>query len=266
MATVGTPESCPYFWRPRAGPALARLPMEWSTLGWDGGQYAVWLASLPAKLQKELQGKLPSQASTDRHAGVQPADAPLNASPWDMSSGPVKELLSELGLLQLYGQTFAEYGFTKISQLTCDGPPGMHAMLRELGAPCHPPTAHGTDPLCNRRKSARRAQRRFADKVRSGCTGVTRDHRDKLVLLAFSARPCGTSGGVFSHDFLAACRPAHAAAMGAENLGPLLYALVRFVKPCHVVEVRAWHFRGGRMLNKDHALLASRECGLSMAF
>jgi hypothetical protein len=77
---------------------------------------------------------------------------------------------------------------------------------------------------------------------------MTRNHRDKLVLLAFSARPCGTTGGVFSHDFLAAIRPAHAAAMGAENLGPMLYALLRFIKPRHVVEVRAWALGEGRML------------------
>jgi hypothetical protein len=113
----------------------------------------------------------------------------------------VSELLSELGLLPLYAETFAEYGLESVSQLTCDGHEAMDVRLRELG--------------------------------------VTRDHRDRLLSLAFSPRPCGSSGGAFSRDFLAAVRPAHAAAMGAENLGPLLYSLLRFIKPRHVVEVGA---------------------------
>jgi len=162
--------------------------MDWAALKWSSAQHVAWLCGLPAELRKQLEAHVPA-ADVDR------APPP----PWDMASGPVTELLSELGLLKLYGETFAEYELTVIGQLTVDGPEAMEATLRELG--------------------------------------VTRDHRDKLVLLAFSPRPCGSSGGVFSRDFLAACRPAHAAAMGAENLGPLLYSLLRFVKPRHVVEV-----------------------------
>ena len=109
--------------------------------------------------------------------------------------------MSELGLLPLYAETFAEYGLESVSQLTCDGHEAMDVRLRELG--------------------------------------VTRDHRDRLLSLAFSPRPCGSSGGAFRRDFLAAVRPAHAAAMGAENLGPLLYSLLRFIKPRHGVEVGA---------------------------
>jgi hypothetical protein len=122
------------------------------------------------------------------------------APPWRMSQGSVSELLSEVGLLELYGETFAEYGLTRAEQLSGGGAEAMEATLRELG--------------------------------------VTRDHRERLLVLALSPRPCGSSGRAFSREFLAACRPAHSAAMGAENIGPLLYALLRFVKPQHVVEAR----------------------------
>jgi hypothetical protein len=108
---------------PRAG-----SPVDWSSLGWNGAQYAGWLANLPANLQMELQDQLPAQAGSDGP----------DTSPWDMAAGPVSELLSELGLLSLYGQTCAEYGLIKISQLTIGGPDGMHAMLHELGASCRP--------------------------------------------------------------------------------------------------------------------------------
>jgi hypothetical protein len=69
--------------------------------------------------------------------------------------------------------------------------------------------------------------------------GVTRDHRDKLERLAFSPRPCGASGGAFDAGFLRACRPLHVQHMGCENMGPLLYALTRFVKPRRILEVGA---------------------------
>jgi len=68
---------------------------------------------------------------------------------------------------------------------------------------------------------------------------VTYDHRDKVRNLAFSARPCGANGGAWSSAFLAACRPLHAAHMGCENMGPLLYSLARFIKPRRVLEVGA---------------------------
>jgi hypothetical protein len=127
--------------------------MLWSQLGWDGAQYAAWLTNLPTDLQKELQDKLPAQSPTGGHVGVQSADASPNALPWDMSSGPVKELLSELGLLPLYGQTFAEYGLTKINQLTSSGPDGMHALLCELGAHRrHTWATQSINPVAKRRR------------------------------------------------------------------------------------------------------------------
>ena len=195
--------------------------MDWASLGWDSVQYANWLAGLPQDLQKQLAQCLPYGIAHKLQPGPRKED-----EPWDMSSGEVTELLGELGLLPLYGQTFAEYGLRYIYQLTSNGPEAMEVMLRELGelgwcsakGQCHC-TALSVIPAL-------------------ALAGVTRDHRDRLVLLALSPRPCGSNGRAFSRDFLAACRPAHAATMGAENLGPLLYSIVRFIKPCHVVEVR----------------------------
>ena len=60
-----------------------------------------------------------------------------------------------------------------------------------------------------------------------------------MASLAASARPCGALGGAWSARFLSACRGAHDAHMGCENMGPLLYALCRFAKPRRVLEIGA---------------------------
>ena len=165
--------------------------LDWTALGWEGSSYASFLGRLPAPLQEQLAAHLPAPA----------AAALTTPAPWDMSAGSTEELLSELGLSALYGETLSEYGLERLHQLTSGGRDAMESTLRDLG--------------------------------------VTRDHRDKLIRLAFSARPCGSMGGAFSLPFLAACRPAHAAAMGAENVGHLLYSLLRFMKPRNVVEIGA---------------------------
>ena len=45
-----------------------------------------------------------------------------------------------------------------------------------------------------------------------------------------SQAPRGTFGGVYSPSFLDAVRPLYNLHMGCENMGPLLYSLVRFAK------------------------------------
>jgi hypothetical protein len=48
-----------------------------------------------------------------------------------------------------------------------------------------------------------------------------------------------TRGGVYDESFLTAIEPLYDLHMGAENMGPLLYALARFCKPVHVLEIGA---------------------------
>lgn len=139
---------------------------------------------------------LPESLQQPLHAALTTAPKPVPPpAPWAVAGGSVSWLLDELGLSGLYGSTFAEYGVETVAQML--GPKGgdpsaLIASLRELG--------------------------------------VTRDHRDKIERLARSPRPCGANGGCFDRAFLAACRPLHAQHMGCENMGPLLYSLVRFTK------------------------------------
>ena len=46
-------------------------------------------------------------------------------------------------------------------------------------------------------------------------------------------------GGVYDQEFLSAVQPLYDMHMGVENMGPLLYSLIRFHKPRHVLEVGA---------------------------
>jgi hypothetical protein len=48
-----------------------------------------------------------------------------------------------------------------------------------------------------------------------------------------------TRGGIYDESFLSAIEPLYDLHMGAENMGPLLYAIARFCKPAHVLEVGA---------------------------
>ena len=53
------------------------------------------------------------------------------------------------------------------------------------------------------------------------------------------APPPGARGGIFDRRWLELAAKTHDPHMGAENLGPSLYALVRFVKPKTVLEIGA---------------------------
>ena len=46
--------------------------------------------------------------------------------------------------------------------------------------------------------------------------------------------PAGADGGIWSAQFLASAAPLYDMHMGVENMGPLLYSIVRFVKPLQV--------------------------------
>ena len=58
-------------------------------------------------------------------------------------------------------------------------------------------------------------------------------------LAALDAPPPGARGGIFDRRWLELAAKTHDPHMGAENLGPSLYALVRFVKPKTVLEIGA---------------------------
>ena len=151
-------------------------------------EIAARLASLPEDVQISVEAAFPSEAP------------PLPA-PWDQASGQVADLLHEAELASLYLETFEEYEYTTVGELTRLGREGCDNALRELG--------------------------------------VTISHRDRITNLAFSKRPLSTCGSCFSRPFLDAIRPAFASTMGCENMGILLYALCRFLKPQGVLEVGA---------------------------
>jgi hypothetical protein len=54
---------------------------------------------------------------------------------------------------------------------------------------------------------------------------------------------CVWTGGIYDSAFLAAVQPLYDMHMGVENMGPLLYSLIRFHKPRHVLEVGAGYER-----------------------
>ena len=173
------------------------------SIDWADVLAKVSLASLAqclSSLELPLQQHI-VEALQQRHQNDESPSPPPSSSPWSVGAGSVAWLLEECQLTTLYGETFAEYGLGSVQELIHHGRDAMQTLLRDLG--------------------------------------VTRDHRDKLERLAFSPRPCGASGGAFDAGFLRACRPLHVQHMGCENMGPLLYALTRFVKPLRVLEVGA---------------------------
>jgi hypothetical protein len=56
---------------------------------------------------------------------------------------------------------------------------------------------------------------------------------------AKATRPSGSTGGIYDPAFLELVKPLYDMHMGVENMGPLLYTLVRFVKPQRVLEIGA---------------------------
>ena len=201
--------------------------MDWGTRlrGWSLDDVVAALGQLPTDLQHSLAHSLgpfspsvslqPMQAPLYPHLTsspqpaqpVQPVRPPqppesTQAPPWTVAGGSIAWLLDELKLSSLYAETFDEYEMRKVQSLV------------EL---------HIEGQLEERLQEF----------------GITRDHRDKISRLALSPRPCGASGEVWSRRFLEMCRPLHAQHMGCENMGPLLYSLIRFVKPRRVLEVGA---------------------------
>ncbi len=182
------------------GVVLADLSRVLSSLDLGLQQQIAQALQQSAELKAALPPPPPQELQPSaEHRAAQPP--PLPPSPWSVAAGSVAWLLEECQLSTLYGATFEEYGLASVHELISEGRDAMHTLLRELG--------------------------------------VTRDHRDRLDKLAFSPRPCGASGGAFDPAFLTACRPLHVQHMGCENMGPLLYAFTRFLKPRRVLEVGA---------------------------
>ena len=158
------------------------------------------LASLPPSVQEAAAAAFDGDGTSAGAALPSPVAAHSSA-PWEQAAGTISDLLHEVELASLYLDTFEEYDYSRVGQLTQLGREGCDAALQELG--------------------------------------ITRDHRDRITNLAFSKRPLGTCGSCFSDHFLSAIRPAFASTMGCENMGILLYALCRFLKPQGVLEVGA---------------------------
>lgn len=159
-----------------------------------------------ARLRAKL-AKLPSAPAVAAAAAVpssSDATRPLLA-PWTVGAGSVVELLRELGLEARYAECLAAAGLHRADDLLRLGEDALTKLLHGAGAPA----------------------------------ASDNDDARALLALAASARPCGASGAAWSERFLRACRSAHDAHMGCENMGPLLYALCRFVKPSRVLEVGA---------------------------
>jgi hypothetical protein len=54
-----------------------------------------------------------------------------------------------------------------------------------------------------------------------------------------ATKPSGSVGGIYDPAFLKLVEPLYDMHMGVENMGPLLYTLVRFIKPQRVLEIGA---------------------------
>lgn len=181
-----------------------------SHVGTDHGAVAVqstgdldWPSRLRGWTLADIENafeKLPNDLQRELSAAL-PATPPVRAPPSTVAGGSVAWLLDELKLAALYGETFEEYGLSVVQQLSDLDHDELAERLRDLG--------------------------------------VTQDHRDQIARLARSPRPCGASGGCFDRSFLHTCRPLHAQHMGCENMGPLLYSLIRFTKARQVLEVGA---------------------------
>lgn len=135
----------------------------------------------------------------------------------------MEELLRELGLSERWQDACSDAGLVHVEDLL------------KLGAPS--PSGAGKRERLHEQVSREHAGHRIVTEL--DALGVTCEDAKAIAQLATSPRPSGASGGVWSERFLLACRPAHDAHMGAENIGPLLYALCRFVKPRRVLEVGA---------------------------
>ena len=175
---------------------------DWSAVlsGRSVDEIASRLASLPPSVQEAAAAAFDGDGTSAGAALPSPVAAHSSA-PWEQAAGTISDLLHEVELASLYLDTFEEYDYSRVGQLTQLGREGCAAALQELG--------------------------------------ITRDHRDRITNLAFSKRPLGTCGSCFSDHFLSAIRPAFASTMGCENMGILLYALCRFLKPQGVLEVGA---------------------------
>ena len=162
-----------------------------------------------ARLRAKLS-QLPSAAPAAAAAAAAPSDADADAArpplaPWTVGAGSVVELLRELGLEPKYAERLAAAGLHRADELLRLGHAGLAKLLGGTDTPAAPDD----------------------------------DDARALLALAASARPCGASGAAWSGRFLRACRSAHDAHMGCENMGQFLYALCRFVKPSRVLEVGA---------------------------
>eukprot|EP01044_Picomonas_judraskeda_P003484 COSAG03_NODE_287_length_9368_cov_412.210594_2_plen_934_part_00 len=189
---------------------------------------------------QQIDRTQPGAADRMREAGG--VEQWLYPDPWqrlhELGFGPYRELLSEYGMISA----------DKMRLLGCNG---LEQQLQELQVP---------DSDIDRMLAAV-----FAKKI-SSATGSYTARRPPLFVRSSVWHPIGRTvlpfvefwftlndaispcfsvwllGGIYDQEFLAAVQPLYDLHMGVENMGPLLYSLIRFHKPRHVLEVGAGYF------------------------
>ena len=100
-----------------------------------------------------------------------------------------------------YRALLADYGLASVASMRALGPSGLAAALQELQMP--------------------------------------EQDVDRMTAVMFARPVVSAQGGIYDQSFLRRVQPLYDMHMGVENMGPLLYSLVRFAKPRHVLEVGA---------------------------
>ena len=135
----------------------------------------------------------------------------------------VLDVLDALGM-PWYAEMLREAAGSSLLEHRTAQQPGFRAALVEAGV---------TEPHAKAIADSVRAQpRRRMHATKPGAKTAAQDVR-------VDESPFRTRGGLYSEAFLDAVRALYDQHMGAENLGPWLYTLVRFFKPLDVLEVGA---------------------------
>ena len=167
-----------------------------------------------------------AQRCIERQLTTTSSSSRTNTTPcWSVRNCRMVQILAEFDLEALYAETFDECGIDSVESLC----------------------VHGRDD---------------ADDTLRGI-GVTPDHRDRILSLIFSCRPIGSVSSVFRSSFLRSVQPLYRQHMGVENMAPMLYALVRFVKPSRVMEVGMGYtsvFIAAALQDNDREMEVCRRC------
>jgi predicted O-methyltransferase YrrM len=193
-------------------PQDERLPEFGSTREALVLELADLLAAQPEDDRRALCDAALRLAAQSPHATSTAAGTPAPSAPplcarrlacsFGLSETSIASALAELSMSEKYLPTFAEYELVRVRQLLELGEARCASMLAELG--------------------------------------VTPNDIDRLIAYVFNAdRPNASCGALFSPAWLRVARDLYSPHMGCENMGPLLYQLVRFFKPSRALEIGA---------------------------